>query len=217
MQNNQVLASNNNTDDTKKYFSTYKSEDDPESILKEVADNLDKRVNIGMSMVLTSDCKAASLFEFDNGILMTDAIPDKYRTIAIELSRRLQTEYNCKTVGEKALTELAAMNYVRYLDMNERILSSLTTIKSQSYRHDSCLKADDPLYAGNPSRTACQRTALELKLLTILTRSIDQAGKAYLSALHSLNFFRQPALKINIKTQNNIVGQNQFVQANSHA
>lgn len=215
MKDCETLTSENKISNTLKYFSNIKNDDDPQLILEETSNALKESTNqYGLTMV--SEFKAASLFEFDNGILMTEVIPDKYRTFAINLFRRLQQEYNCQTTGEKVLTELATINYVRFLDFNERIESSLATITAQSYRHDTCLSPKDPFYRSNPNRSACQRTALELKLVAILSKSADQANKAYLSALHSLNYFKQPPLKINIKTQNNIVGQNQFVQANSN-
>lgn len=214
MKDSQTLTSDDKINNTLKYFSNIKNDDDPQLILEETGNYLNGST-IQHEMTTWADYKAASLFEFNNGILMTQAIPSKYRTFAINLFKSLQLEYNCKTTGEKALTELATINYVRFLDYNERIESSLATITAQSYRHDTCLSPKDPFYRSNPNRSACQRTVLELKLVAILSKSADQANKAYLSALHSLNYFKQPPLKINIKTQNNIVGQNQFV-ANSH-
>lgn len=215
MNNSQTLASSDKINNTLKYFSNIKNQDDPQLILEETDNYLNGKTS-RYYLSSTTELKAASIFEFDNGILMTDAIPNKYRTLAINLFKSLQQEYNCKTAGEKVLTELATINYIRFLDLNERIQSSLATITAQAYRHDTCISPKDPFYRGNPNRSACQRTTLELKLVAILSKSADQANKAYLSALHSLNYFKQPPLKINIKTQNNIVGQNQFVQANSH-
>lgn len=214
MNNSQTITSDDKITNTLKYFSNIINNDDPRLVLEETSNDLNGST-VQHELSTWADYKAVSLFEFDNGILMTQAIPNKYRTLAINLFRSLQQEYNCKTTGEKVLTELATINYVRFLDLNERIESSLATITAQSYRHDTCLSPKDPFYRGNPNRSACQRTALELKLVAILSKSADQANKAYLSALHSLNYFKQPPLKINIKTQNNIVGQNQFV-ANSH-
>lgn len=215
MNSSQTLASDDKINNTLRYFSNIKNQDDPQIILEETSNYPNRSTDqSGLSSVV--EFEAASLFEFSNGILMTQSIPSKYRTFAINLFRSLQQEYNCETTGEKALTELVTVNYVRFLDYNERIESSLATITAQSYRHDTCTSPKDPFYRGNPNRSACQRTALELKLVAILSKSADLAHKAYLSALHSLNYFKQPPLKINIKTQNNIVGQNQFVQANSN-
>lgn len=203
-------------DPVKKYFSKYRSIDDPEAILEDVTAYIGNHGTNNFPMVSTSEYKAASLFEFNNGVLLSEAIPDKFRTLAIDMSRRLQSEHNCTSLDEKALAEIAALNYVRILDLSERIQSSLLIIHTQMPHHDSCFKSKDPFYAANPNRTACQRTALELKLLNILNKGLDDAHKAYSSAFHSLHALHQQPLQVNIKTQNTIVGQNQLVQANSN-
>jgi len=199
---------------TRKTVDSWKSYDDPESVIKEVADRVSRGFDFNNST--TIEFKATTLNEFDNGVLMTEVIPDKYRTMAIDMSRQLQRDYNCQIASEKAIAEMAVINYVRFLDLQERMIEAFAVEKEQSYHHDSCLNNKDPFYASSPYRTACQRTVLELKLLGILGREMDRAHRQYLTAIQMLHNLRQPTMQVNIKTQTAVVGQNQMVQANNY-
>ena len=133
--------------------------------------------------------KALSLLEFDNGMLMTTALSEQYKTLAIYLSRQLQIEYDCKATSEKATAELVAINYCRTLEIQRRVNNLLDK---------------DGL------------SRIDLEFLSILSKELDRANRHYLSAIQTLKIIKQPQLQLNIKTDTAILGNNQLIQENKH-
>lgn len=131
--------------------------------------------------------KALTLLEFDNGVLMTTVLSDQYKTLAIDMSRQLQVEYDCKTVSEKATAELVAINYCRTLEIQRRVNNLL-------------------------DKNGLSR--IDLEFLSIMSKELDRANRHYLSAVQTLKLLRLPQLQLNIKTDTTIVGNNQLIQEN---
>jgi len=133
--------------------------------------------------------KALTLFEFNNGMLMGMVLSEQYKTLAVNMSRELQTEFDCKTVSEKATAELVAINYCRTLEIQRRI---------NSYLQPGSI------------------TDMGVKFLDVLSRELDRANRHYLTAVQVLKTMKQPKLQLNIKTDTAILGKNQLIQTNRH-
>lgn len=129
--------------------------------------------------------KAMTLFEFDKGILMLNSIPELHRVFALEFSKNLQTEYECKTPSEKSLAEVVALNFVRVLGAQSRMNSYLSK--------DSV-------------------TDMGIGYLNVISRELDRAERHYLASLQALRVLHSPSFEVNIKTNTAVVGQNQAVQ-----
>ncbi|MFA6415860.1 MAG: hypothetical protein WCW47_03850 [Candidatus Paceibacterota bacterium] len=69
--------------------------------------------------------KLMTLNEFENGALLTISVEEIYKTFGIELMRNLKREYECKTTSEQTTAELAAISYIRTLDIQRKINSYL--------------------------------------------------------------------------------------------
>ncbi|MEI6690824.1 MAG: hypothetical protein WCL07_03700 [bacterium] len=192
----------------------WKNQDDPDQIMKDVKSEMLNRSEFETFSM--SGFKAITLNEFENGVLMTESVPDEYRTLAITMSRKLQSDYDCKIMSEKALVEIAVVSYVRFLDLQKRMEESLNTQKILSYSHDTCW-TDRNRPIDDTRKNTCQRTKHELTLLTILGKELDRANNHYFMALHMLQNLRQSPMQINIRTQTAVVGQNQVLQANNNA
>lgn len=165
--------------------------DDPVSILKDAKKEIEsseKGVSSKSASWESTLCKAMSLFEFDKGVLMSSAVPERLRTFSIDFSRNLQKEYKCEAPSEKATAELVAINFVRTLDIQTRINS----------------------YLGRG-----EITDMGVRYLAVLSKELDKANRHYLNSLQTLKMIKLPALEVNIKTQTAIVGQNQLIQANN--
>lgn len=132
--------------------------------------------------------KAMTLFEFDKGILLLNAIPELHRVFAIEFSKNLQREYNCKTPSEKSLAEIVALNFVRVLGAQSKINSYLSK--------DSV-------------------TDMGIGYLNVMSKELDRAERHYLASLQALKTIKSHSFEVNIKTNTAVVGQNQIVQANN--
>ncbi len=162
--------------------------DDPLAVLDQAQKELDNPKS-GQELTANSSLyKAVTLFEFDKGVLMTTAIPEKYRAFCIDFSRKLQKEYQCEMASEKATAELVAVNFVRTLEIQNKINSYLAL--------------------GNI-------TDMGVKYLAVLSKELDRANRHYLNSLQTLKMIKLPALEVNIRTQTAVVGQNQVVQSNN--
>lgn len=139
---------------------------------------------------VTSDSflyKSMTLFEFDKGILLLNAIPELHRVFALEFCKNLQTEYNCKTPSEKSLAEIVALNFVRVLGVQSKMNSYLSK--------DSV-------------------TDIGVGYLNVISKELDRAERHYLTSLQALKMLKSPSFEVNIKINTAVVGQNQIVQAN---
>jgi hypothetical protein len=137
---------------------------------------------------LTSDSylyKAMTIYEFDKGILLSNAIPELYRVFALEFSKNLQNDYKCVDQGGKSLAEMVALNFVRTIYMQERISAYIRM--------------------GSITDTGA-------KYLDFLSRDMDRAQRHYLASLQALKTLHSPSFEVNIKANTALVGQNQAVQ-----
>ena len=147
---------------------------------EEVGDLKDKR-----EFFLDSNYyKAMTLFEFDKGVLLLNAIPELHRVFALDFSKNLQLEYNCKTPSEKSIAEIVSLNFVRVLETQRKIKDALEGMK----------------------------TRYDIQYLAVLSKELDRAQRHYLASLQALKMLRSPSFEVNIKTNTAVVGQNQAVQ-----
>lgn len=155
-----------------------------ENSLKELSKAKGKMTSIDQK---SATFKAMTLSEFENGTLMTYVVPEQYRTFALKLSRELQEEFICVSSGEKAIAELAAVNYIRTLEIQNRINSYLALGSI---------------------------TDMGVRYLEVLSKELDRAQRHYISSFQTLKTLRQPVFQLNLKADTAVVGQNQMVQSN---
>jgi len=194
----------------KAYVGQFKTSDDPENVLKEVVRELEFKHDLKNSPN-TIDYQAMSLHEFTNGILMSEAIPQRYTTFAIEMLRQLIQDYACKTTAEKSLAEVVTINFVRILDIQEQMQISMNFQRVRG-KHDQPI-ANDPF--SKETCNACKISEISLKLMGVLSKELDRANRHYLSSIQTLRMMKQSSMQVNIKTNTEVIGQNQVVQANN--
>jgi hypothetical protein len=129
--------------------------------------------------------RAMSLNEFDNGVLLSSCFSNIFKTLAIDLMRKFQQEYECTTFSERATAEMAALSYVRTLETQRRITNYL----------------DKGTF-----------TDIGVQYLSVLGKELDRANRHYLTAVQALRMLKQPPMQLNIKTNTAVFGQNQVVQ-----
>ena len=208
------------TDQIRAIVGEFREYYDPEVILKEVGEQLETYgKDYGIHDELDDlNNRAMSLHEFNNGKLMSQCMPQEYITFAIDFSRQIQKQYDCQTVAEKAIAELATVNYVSVLDIQKRIIEALDRQRglSSARPHAECERNKDFFYPPSDYLHACKRAELGLKLLNILNKELERANRHFLMAIQTLRMMKQPSIQVNIKTNTAVVGQNQMVQTNSH-
>ena len=193
----------------------YKTDDDPDRLLEAVAPDIDKILDPDSSyMALIDNNKAVSINEFNNGVLMCDAILEQFRTFAIETMRNLQKEYNCQTASEKATCELATMEFERTLEIRWQMKESLVYQRALAYSH-TCGQRESIVETKGVC-AACNRSRIELQLYAQLGKELDRANRHYLTAIQTLRMMKQAPIQVTINTKTAVVGQNQMIQTNSH-
>jgi len=173
----------------RKLFSNLRTGFDSGYILKKAHEEVKELKGMKMFDPGTNYYKAMTLFEFDRGILLASSIPDRFIVFALEFSKNLQSEYECKTQSEKSIAEITSLNFVRVLETQNRINSYLNRKSIED---------------------------IGIKYLTFLSKELDRAERHYLSSLQMLRLLKTSPLQMNIKTNTAVVGQNQIVQANTN-
>ncbi len=221
MGNQSTTPVKNPNNQIREWIGGFRKHYDPDSVLGDVGSQLEA---LGKDYYFHDELcdlndRAMTLHEFDNGILMSKAIPDEYATFAIDFSRKLQREYDCKTTVEQSLAELATVNFIRVLDTQKRLneaLDNQKTLSSSGRSHEECENRTDPFYPPLDHLHACKRAELGLKLLNVLSKELNQANRQFVMAIQTLIMMKQPPMQVNIKTNTAVVGQNQIVRTNGH-
>jgi hypothetical protein len=162
----------------------------PDSKLENLIKNIVPKVNI-LNQKLDKeeiDYFSNALFDYgiDNDASVFHFTDEDTRGMIINLRRELIKEYACKTYGEKALVDLAVNAYARNLNYSKRLFNS---IKMN------------------------QTTALLNGFFAIMSKEIDRANRHFITALETLKRFKQPELKVNVKTTNAFISQNQQINS----
>jgi len=186
--NNKTLSVHSNVNDYKNLLKGFGSGDEPEKVLEAAKQEIEKtKGKQTKSSGIDNIFKAMTLFEFDNGTLLMNILPECYKTFAVHMLRQLQKDYNCSMISERATAELATISYVRILDLQRRMNNSL----DRPEKHD-----------------------VNLLYISILGKELDRANRQYLAAIQTLRMIKQPSLQFNIKADTAVIGQNQLVHTN---
>ena len=122
----------------------------------------------------------ALAFSSETGFMLMKSVGEEYRSLALQMKRDLQEEFDCKTVSERMLVDLMVNSYIKKLRYSDKMEHNQKYIghKYDSYRN-------------------------------YLSKEIDRSYRQFTSSLEILRFLRQPAIKVSIKTNNAFVGENQ--------
>jgi hypothetical protein len=124
-------------------------------------------------------------FGVENGHTISSCVNKSFQMMAVEMKKELEKEFDCKNYSEKALVDLAVNGYVR--------------VMCHSWKMD-----------GNQAYIGQKYDSYR----NYLSHEIDRSHRHYISAIETLKFLKQPTLKVNIKTNNAFVSENQ--QFNNH-
>ncbi|MDD2807378.1 MAG: hypothetical protein PHW95_02580 [Patescibacteria group bacterium] len=125
----------------------------------------------------------------DNGFGIMGAVEVDNRGLIQTLRKKLIKEFDCKSYSEKALVDLAVNAYSRNLTFS----TSLITSNKMGYT-----------------------TQLLNNYLSIASKEIDRANRQFITALETLRQLKQPELKVNVKTKNAFIAQNQQFNNNQN-
>lgn len=130
---------------------------------------------------ITEKLKELSLaFSSDTGYMLMKAVNENQRGLALQMKRDFQSEFDCKAPSEKALVDLMVNSYIKKLRYSDKMEHNQEYV---GHQYDS--------------------------YRNYLSKEIDRSYRQFVSALETLKSIKQPSLKVNIKTNNAFVGENQ--------
>ena len=129
--------------------------------------------------------KALTMREFDEGMLVSLGFPEHNRTFCIDLSHKLQKEYEAKGSSERATAHLAAQSYTRIIELQRKINSYLEK---------------------------GEITDMGVRYLGVLSKEMDRAQRHYYSAIQTLQAMKQPQINLTVKANQANFAQNMAVQ-----
>jgi len=122
----------------------------------------------------------AFAYGVETGHVISSCVDEPFQKIAVQMKKELEKEFDCKSYSEKALVDLAVNGYVR--------------VMRYSWKMEGNQKYIGQKYDGYRN---------------YLSHEIDRSQRHYISAIETLKFMKQPSLRVNIKTNNAFVGENQ--------
>jgi len=126
------------------------------------------------------------IFALDNHYAVIDAVKKEYKPMVIEMANQFISEYHCNAPSEKALSELAASSYARYIQYSD-LFQNIANIEWLSSEKNG-------LYA-------------------IYSKEADKAYRQFMMAITTLKQLKSPTPQINVRTNTAFVAQNQQVNA----
>jgi len=125
-------------------------------------------------------------FGLENHYVAAMANDSKFGALAVSMTKDLIQEYGCTKKSEVGLVHLIVTSYVRYLDLSER---HQTVTEMEYLSHE------------------------KINYYRAMAQEMDRAHRQYLSGLNALTALKQPPMKVNVRTNNAFVAQNQQVNA----
>lgn len=165
----------------------------PKYCLMQIASDIMPKIRITNKKLSKEEIEKISQSVIDYGIenhtSIIGAIEKQYRGLAFNLRKNIIEEYNCQTYSEKALVDMIVNAYARNLSLSRMLVNTATT--------------------GHTTPGLNQ-------FMVIMSKEIDRANRHFLTALETLKHFKQPELKVNVKTKNAFIGQNQQFNTNQN-
>lgn len=151
------------------------------------ADSTSKLKNSDLALIQEYESKMRELLtgELSTHFALNYTVGNYYKEMVVKFCNQLLEEYSCKTPSEIALAEIAASSFARYLDYSD-LLSEIS--------HKPFNKMINTSFS-------------------VLSKEVDRAYRAYVSAILTLKQLKNPPLKVRIKTTNAFIAQNQQINA----
>lgn len=121
-------------------------------------------------------------YSLESGHALVESLMPRYRGFALKLKKDLEKEFDCKTASEVALVDQAVSAHIRKIS-NAKLIE----------------ERNEPEWLSHE----------KIALLNFYSREVDRAHRQFISAIETLKIMKQPVLKVNVKTNNAFIGENQ--------
>ncbi|MFH1712165.1 MAG: hypothetical protein ABH846_02940 [Patescibacteria group bacterium] len=159
------------------------SKESYQKVYKEILPQL-----LGDRCVEDSKCLVKVLYRFglDTHAALWESVSEKFGSLAMEFSKDLYEEYDCRTASEKALAQVAVNAFIRVFEYS----STLKTCMSNSV---------------NTELTGPY---------SLISKELDRANRQFTTALTALKQIKTPPIKVNVKANNAFMAKNQQFNQN---
>lgn len=123
----------------------------------------------------------------ETGHVMLESVNDNYHSLAFQMKQDFHKEFECKTASEKALADLAVSSYISKLHYSKLLRLNQTSSGSDHNGYRN-----------------------------FASKEIDRAHRQFISTVETLKALKQPALRVNVKTNNAFIGENQQFNNNQN-
>lgn len=129
---------------------------------------------------------AVYVHALDNHSAIAETVNQSYQPLVIQMASDLISDFECNTAYEKALAELVASSYVRYVQNSRKFLNA---------QHIDYLSSE------------------KTNFYTMFSKEADKAHRQFTTALATLKQLKSPTPAVNVKAKNAFVAQNQQLNA----
>jgi hypothetical protein len=133
--------------------------------------------------------KILYLFGLDTQVPLWESVGNELGPLAVDFSKGLVREYDCKTPSEKALAQIVANAYVRVMEYSHTMeqCRNIKEANDQVSRHYS-----------------------------VMSKELDRANRQFITALTTLKQMKAPSIEINVTAKTAFVAENQQFNVNKN-
>ena len=122
----------------------------------------------------------------DNHVAICNTVDKNYHGLVVNMTNQLISDFDCRAPHEKALAELIASSYARYIDYS----ALFANIRNIEYLSD-----------------------VKTRFYSLYSKESDKAYRQFNTALSTLKQLKSPTPSINVIAKNAFVAQNQQLNA----
>lgn len=194
--NNKQIKTNTIRQDLEKHLNKYlKTSADPEKLFEKM-DNLfnkyeaaDKKEKEKIADEISAvGFKVMVATGIDTHVPLAESVHPDHHVMAIEVANKLIDEYQCKSASERALAQLAANSYSRFMTFSKRLTQAteLEYLSSQKNGYYS-----------------------------MISKEVDRSQRRFISAIMSLKQIKSPTMNLHFKADTAFVAQNQQINTDN--
>ena len=157
-----------------------------QEVIPKLMDGTEQEIGWAKDQISCRSEEAIMALGLTNHYQLISTADRQYASLALDMTRQIEKDYNCNTSVEKALAEVITMAHIKMID-SSRIFSDWS-------KHGGEIKLRD-----------------RIGYLEVMSRQTDRACRQFISGLAMLRQMKQPPMELTIRTNNAFISQNQQI------
>lgn len=147
-------------------------------------------------------------YTIDNGYIVQSSVQAFDSELALKIRQNLMEEYRISSNAESMIIDLAVSAYIRHLECSRVYTNLLGECKIVHEENDDGEIEKKATFSYSFDQ-------LKINLLKEMGKQVNMAEQQYLTLISFLNESRRPPIKVNIKTDQAFVAENQQFNKNA--